>query len=67
MRHISLLFTFYFLLLLYFENRSPHGDQPSLHVSKNQAIVWMAESGFKPVEDLTLFPEKWFVVFARKP
>src|SRR5688572_26521492 len=49
----------------YHPDRSPHGDQPSLHVSKNQAIVWMAESGFKRVEDLTLFPEKWFVVFAR--
>ncbi len=51
----------------YHPDRSPHGDQPALQVSKNQAIAWMAEAGFKPVEDLTLFPEKWFVVFARKP
>lgn len=45
---------------------SPHKDQPGLIVTKEQASAWLAEAGFTPVEDVTLFPEKWFVVFAAR-
>lgn len=45
--------------------QSPHRDQPALVVSKEQATAWMAEAGFKPVDDIPLFTDKWFVVFAR--
>jgi precorrin-6B methylase 2 len=46
--------------------QSPHRDQPELQVSKDQASVWLAPAGFKPAEDVALFPDKWFVIY-RKP
>jgi ubiquinone/menaquinone biosynthesis C-methylase UbiE len=45
--------------------RSPHSDQPALQVSKEQARALLAEAGFKPIEDITLFEDKWFLVFGR--
>jgi len=45
---------------------SPHKAEPSLVVSKEQAAAWMAEAGFVPVEDIALFPDKWFVIYKRK-
>ena len=49
----------------YHEATSPHRDRPELIVSKEQAAAWLAEAGFTPVEDLALFPEKWFLVYAK--
>ena len=46
---------------------SPHRDQPALVVSKEQAAAWLADAGFTPAEDLTLFAEKWFLIYERKP
>ena len=43
--------------------QSPHRDQPALVVSKEQAAAWMADAGLKLVEDVALFPDKWFVVY----
>ena len=45
--------------------RSPHSDQPALQVSKEQARAMLAEVGFKPIQEITLFDDKWFVVFGR--
>ena len=45
--------------------QSPHADQPALQVSREQASAWLAQAGFKPVDDVTLFADKWFVVYAR--
>jgi ubiquinone/menaquinone biosynthesis C-methylase UbiE len=45
--------------------QSPHQDQPALQVSKDQTAKWLAGAGFKPVEEVTLFPDKWFVVYSR--
>jgi ubiquinone/menaquinone biosynthesis C-methylase UbiE len=44
---------------------SPHKDQPELVVSKEQTAAWMAQAGFVPGEDVTLFKDKWFVVYRR--
>ena len=45
---------------------SPHRAQPELVVTKDQATGWMADAGFKPVEEITdLFTDKWFVVYSR--
>ena len=44
---------------------SPHKDQPNLIVSKEQAARWLADAGLKPAEDITLFTEKWFLVYAK--
>ena len=45
---------------------SPHRADPSLVVSKEQATAWMAEAGLVPDETLSLFPDKWFVIFKKK-
>jgi ubiquinone/menaquinone biosynthesis C-methylase UbiE len=44
-----------------------HKDEPDLIVTKEQAAAWMADVGFKPVEEIDGLPEgKWFVVYARQ-
>jgi ubiquinone/menaquinone biosynthesis C-methylase UbiE len=45
---------------------SPHPDQPTLVVSKEQTAAWMAEAGFVPADDVQMFADKWFVVYRRK-
>jgi ubiquinone/menaquinone biosynthesis C-methylase UbiE len=43
-----------------------HRNQPELQVSKNKAATLMAEAGFKPVEEIALFTDKYFVLYARR-
>ena len=45
--------------------QSPHADDKTLQVSKEQAAFWLADAGFKPVEDVSLFSDKWFIVYRR--
>ena len=54
-----------FAIIDYHPAQSPHRDEPTLVVSKEQAAGWLAEAGFKPVDDIALFADKWFVVFAK--
>ena len=49
----------------YHAAQSPHKDQPNLIVNKEQAAAWLKDAGFKPAEDITLFTEKWFLVYAK--
>jgi ubiquinone/menaquinone biosynthesis C-methylase UbiE len=49
----------------YHAQQSPHADDKTLQVSKEQAAFWLADAGFKPVEDVALFPDKWFIVYQR--
>jgi SAM-dependent methyltransferase len=49
----------------YLPARSPHADQPALQVSKEQSAAWMAEAGFTLVQEIALFPDKYFVVYRR--
>jgi len=49
----------------YIPAQSPHRDQPELTVSKDQTSAWLAQAGFKPVEEIQLFTDKWFVVYRR--
>jgi len=46
--------------------QSPHREQPELVVAKEQATKWMADAGFVPGEDISLFPDKWFVIYRRQ-
>jgi SAM-dependent methyltransferase len=46
--------------------QSPHRDQPELIVSKAQTTGWLGEAGFVPAEDISLFSDKWFVVYRRR-
>ena len=45
---------------------SPHTDDATLVVSKEQGAALMAEAGFVPVEDIALFSDKWFVIYQKK-
>jgi len=46
--------------------QGPHRDQPSLEVTRQQLAGWMTEAGFVQVEDVKLFSDKYFLVFAKK-
>jgi ubiquinone/menaquinone biosynthesis C-methylase UbiE len=44
----------------------PHSDQPELQVTRAQLAGWMAAAGLTQVEEVKLFPDKYFLVFARR-
>lgn len=46
--------------------KGSHREDAKLQVSKELCATWMAGAGFKPVEEFTLFDDKWFVVYARR-
>ena len=46
--------------------KGPHRLQPELEVTREQLADWMTEAGFAQVDDVKLFPDKYFLVFARK-
>jgi 2-polyprenyl-3-methyl-5-hydroxy-6-metoxy-1,4-benzoquinol methylase len=44
-----------------------HKDEPELIVTKEQVNGWMADAGFKPVQEFDGLSEgKWFVVYGRQ-
>ena len=44
-----------------------HTSDPALQVSQEQVTAWMAAAGLKPVEEFNdLFPDKWFVIYAKR-
>ena len=49
----------------YLAMQGPHRDDPSLQVGKEDAAKLLAAIGFKPVEDVALFPDKYFVIYQR--
>jgi ubiquinone/menaquinone biosynthesis C-methylase UbiE len=49
----------------YYPERGGHRTQPELQITKEQTAAWMAAAGFKPSEELELFPDKWFIVYSR--
>ncbi len=42
-----------------------HLNQPELRITKEQTDAWMTAAGLKPSEDIDLFQDKFFVVYAR--
>jgi ubiquinone/menaquinone biosynthesis C-methylase UbiE len=42
-----------------------HKDEPALVVTKDQVKAWMADAGFRPVQEFTGLEGKWFVVYGR--
>jgi ubiquinone/menaquinone biosynthesis C-methylase UbiE len=53
-------------LIEYYPEKGGHRTQPELQVTKDQAAAWMADAGFRPVEEIELFAEKYFVIYARR-
>jgi arsenite methyltransferase len=43
-----------------------HKGEPELQVSQEQATKWMADAGLKPVDQIKLFTDKWFVVYGKQ-
>jgi ubiquinone/menaquinone biosynthesis C-methylase UbiE len=46
-------------------DQSPHKGQPDLIVSEAQVTDWMKAAGFGKVQNVDLFPDKFFLVFSR--
>jgi arsenite methyltransferase len=46
--------------------KGPHSAQPELEVTREQLTGLMRDAGFVQVDDVKLFPDKYFLVFARK-
>ena len=46
--------------------KGPHREQPELEVTREQLTDWMKGLGFAVVEDMKLFPDKYYLVFGRK-
>jgi len=44
----------------------PHPGHPELEVSRAQLEAWMSDAGLTEVKAIDLFPEKYFLVFARR-
>jgi cyclopropane fatty-acyl-phospholipid synthase-like methyltransferase len=51
----------------YLSKQGPHRDDPSLVVGKEDAATLLAAIGFTPVEDIAMFPDKYFVIYGRRP
>jgi ubiquinone/menaquinone biosynthesis C-methylase UbiE len=54
-----------FVVIDYRADQSPHRDQPNLIVSEEQVTGWMKAAGFNRVERVSLFPEKYFLIYSR--
>jgi len=50
----------------YEPGKGPHREQPPLEVSREQLTTWMKDAGFMQKEEVKLFPDKYFLVFARR-
>ena len=46
--------------------KGPHSSQPELEVTREQLAGWMKDAGFAQVDDVKLFPDKYFLAFAKK-
>jgi ubiquinone/menaquinone biosynthesis C-methylase UbiE len=44
----------------------PHAQQPELQVTREQLAAWMKDAGLTQVEDVKLFPDKYYLAFARR-
>ena len=50
----------------YEARQGPHPDQPDLQVSREQLAALTKTAGLTQVEEVKLFPTKYFLVFARQ-
>jgi len=46
-------------------NMGGHRNQPELQTPQEQATKWMAAVGLKPLEEINLFEDKWFVIYGK--
>jgi ubiquinone/menaquinone biosynthesis C-methylase UbiE len=53
-------------LIDFHPERGGHRNDPALQITKDQANALLAEAGFKPIEEVNLFEDKYFVIYGRK-
>jgi ubiquinone/menaquinone biosynthesis C-methylase UbiE len=53
-------------IIEFIPEKGGHRNDPSLQVSKEDATGWMASAGFKPVQEVSLFDDRWFVIFGKQ-
>ena len=46
-------------------DQGPHKGNPAMIVSEEQATAWLAPAGLKPLEQIPLFSDRWFVVYGK--
>jgi ubiquinone/menaquinone biosynthesis C-methylase UbiE len=46
-------------------NMGGHRNQPELQTPQELATKWMAAVGLKPLEEINLFEDKWFVIYGK--
>jgi SAM-dependent methyltransferase len=46
--------------------KGPHQGQPELEVTREELAGWMKDAGFTQVEDIKMFDDKYFLIFARR-
>ncbi len=46
--------------------QGPHKDHPELEVSRQQLQDWTSDAGLKPIEDIKMFSDKYFLIYAKK-
>jgi cyclopropane fatty-acyl-phospholipid synthase-like methyltransferase len=46
--------------------QGPHAKEPELQAPRDQLVAMMKDAGLTPVEDVKLFTDKYYLVFAKK-
>ena len=46
-------------------SRSPHATQPELTVSEEQAGAWLMEAGLKLAKKVTIFDDRFYIIYAK--
>jgi ubiquinone/menaquinone biosynthesis C-methylase UbiE len=54
-----------FVVIDYKGDQGPHKDQPNLIVSEAQVTGWMKAAGLIKVQNIDLFPDKYFLIFSK--
>ena len=54
------------VIIDYEGGQGPHAKEPALQVPREQLVAWMKDAGLTQIDDVKMFPDKYFLVFARK-
>lgn len=50
----------------YEQGQGPHKATPDLEVGREQLGAWAKDAGLKQVEDVKMFPDRYFLVYSKK-
>ena len=54
------------VIIDYESGQGPHGKQPELQVTREQLRSWMTAAGFRESDDVKLFTDRYFLVYAKR-